>query len=439
MRPSSITPSQYYDAIQPKLQETFSKSSWVLGYGPELIARGWDPNKLLVTVEPISQLEKLSTAWELEVFLPIFGQDIDYVLAPIDFEIFLSDANYTLYGERHSQLHYFEKYIKPVAAIFESLLKQYGIPYLLDLTPSGGHVLFYVKRGSEAWKSLASIGHLEPELVGAYEFTDPSDIKRNPAAGFEAGSVFSGIGRLWNYVSLVTKKACAQMDLPVTVCDSAHKCMNLDNSWAAFPGYMRIIRSPFSLHKKNIHKYGQGSSPLCDIIQVEWDGNREIRCDDFNELTRCMWNLEKSLDHHQNYTGTIPVANQGVANLIEDRYVKSDLYMFDSNFDQTPSLHPGEALYRALNDPRLSSKSRHMVRYPNPRALQPNMLKKFIADLMSHDWSPKHIGDAINDLYCDPRHNWHEDWFKNVSRTRANFWARALGSEVLLESGYKMV
>lgn len=430
---------EYYSSIFDKLENTFSKSDWVLGYGSELIAHGWDPKKLLVTVEPIQNLRKLSANWELEVFLPIFAQKCDYVLAPIDFEIFLSDANYTLYSERHSQLHYFKKYIMPVAKFFEETLQSFGIPYLLDLTPSGGHILFYVKKDTPSYSALESIGWLEPELADAYNFTDPTDLKRNPAAGFRSGSVFSGIGRIWHYICMCVKEKARNLGLPVTICDSEHKCMNMDNSWAAFPGYMRIIRSPFSLHKKNIYKYIQSSEPLCDVIQVEYDGKNEFRCDDYNYLTKCMWDLDMAVEHSKKVTGTIPTDFDRLVPLIRDYYMSSPIYDFDSSFDHTPNLAPQEACHRAVNDHRISSNDQHMIKYPNPRVLQPRILKKFIGNLLEIGWAPKHIGNLITDLYLQPQHNWKENWNKNIASTRANYWARALGSDYLHDNGYLSV
>lgn len=432
---TQITPREYYSQVFDKLSASFSKSNWVLGYGPELIAHGWHPDKLLVTAETIDNLWKLAVDWDLEVFIPIFAANTEYVLAPIDFEIHLEDDNWTLYAERHSQLHYFEKYVIPVASHFERILQSYHVPYVLDLTPSGGHVLFYAKKGTPAFDALASIGYLEPELFDAYHHADPNDIKRIPPAGFEAGSVFSGIGRLWHSICLRVKQECMAQNITVAICDSHHKCMNMDNSWQGYPGYMRIIRAPFSLHKKNIHKYHQGDTPLCDVMQVEYDGENQIRFDDFNYLTKCMWHLDMAADHAAHFTGEIPVANENLVTLIKEQYVNSPVYAYDSLFDSTPSLAPGEAFHRVMHDSRVSEKSKHMSMYPNPRALQPKALKKFVWDLMVTGWSQKHIGDLLCDLYSNPRHKWHDDWAKCIARTRAYFWARALGSELLLEAG----
>jgi hypothetical protein len=212
--------------------------------------------------------------------------------------------------------------------------------------------------------------------------------------------------------------------------------MNMDNSWAAFPGYMRIIRSPFSLHKKNIYKYIQSSEPLCDVIQVEYNGKDQIRTDDYDYLTKCMWNLELAVEHSKRITGTIPVDHNRIVPLITDRYMSSPLYDFDSSFDNTPDLGPQEAHYRAVRDARISRSDQHMIRYPNPRFLQPKRLKKFIGNLLEIGWSPKHIGNLITDIYHQPQHKWHENWAKNIASTRANYWARALGSDYLHDKGY---
>jgi hypothetical protein len=379
----------------------------------------------------------------MEVFLPIVGR-YKSILAPIDFEIFLSHENMQIYGDAGSQWHFHRKYIEPVSNFFERLLQSYGIPYLLDLTPSGGHVLFHVEPATQAYRALAGIGYLERELVDAYNYCDLSDLKRHDPCGFEAGSVFSGLGRLWHFVSLLAKQELRSDEIPITICDSDEKCVNIDNSWQADPAYMRVMRSPYSLHKKNIHKhhmkdsFGRPMQSLCDVSRTYFDGARALRFPDLRELVECMWDFERAVEHSRNFTGHIPVANDNLVALIRD-YKRSYLYEFMCDFDRREELLPGEALYRAFQDRRLSEKSRHVQEWPNPRLMQPNVLKKFVADLVDSDWHARHIGSLINDLYLQERHGWHTNWTKYTSRTRANYWARVYSSVHLLERGVPLL
>lgn len=424
---------EYYSRVFPKLANSFDHASWVLAYGPELIRRGWDPDSLQVTVEPVDHLYDLTVKDGMEVFLPIVESDKS-VLAPIDFEIFLSHENNKLYEDEGSQRYYHEAHIKPISDFFETFMQSYRLPYLLDLTPSGGHVLFHVQKGTPAYSALASVGYLERELLDAYTYQDEGDLKRVDPCGFDAGSVFSGIGRVWSYVSLLAKEGYRDLEMPVTICDSEDKCVNIDNSWQADPAFMRIMRSPYSLHRKNIHKYGKTGHPLVDVSKTYYDGNEGLRVDDLGHLISCMWDMEKAAAHSDNFTGHIPVTNDNMVRLVED-YKKTNLYSFNCDFDATDELYPGEALHRAHNDGSLSDKSKSVIAIPNPRLLQPNLIKKFVRDLMSHGWHPKHIGSLMNDLYCQPEHRWNTNWLKYCSRTRANYWARTYAAVNMLEDG----
>ncbi|MBI4872744.1 MAG: hypothetical protein HY814_14390 [Candidatus Riflebacteria bacterium] len=434
---------EYYAQVFDRLCNSFDHSHLVLAHGPELIKRGWNPDGLLVTFEPVENLHDLTVREGMEVFIPIVGRDRS-ILAPIDFEIFLSHENMQIYADPGSQCHFHKKHIEPVSNFFERFMQSYAIPYLLDLTPSGGHVLFHVEPGTPAYRALASIGYLERELVEAYDFRDPDDLKRHDPCGFEAGSVFSGIGRLWHYVALLAKQELRSDEMPITICDSEEKCVNIDNSWQADPAYMRIMRAPHSLHKKNTHKhhmldeYGTPLPPLCDVSRTFYDGHSSVTHPDLPHLVECMWDFEMAVEHSRHFTGHIPVANDNVAALVDD-YRKTGLYRFACDFDATDELALGEALHRARRDHRLSEKSRHSLERPNPRLLQPNVLKKFVADLVDCGWHPRHIGSLINDLYLDHRYRWHTNWFKYTSRTRANYWARTYASVHLLEQGVRLL
>ncbi|MBI4863436.1 MAG: hypothetical protein HY815_24690 [Candidatus Riflebacteria bacterium] len=434
---------EYYAQVFEHLQNAFDHSPLVLAQGPELIKRGWNPEGLLVTFEPIENLHDLTVKEGMEVFLPIVGRHKS-ILAPIDFEIFLSHENMQIYSDPGSQWHFHRKHIEPVSNFFERLMQSYGIPYLLDLTPSGGHVLFHVESGTEAYRELAGIGYLEQELLDACNYSDPTDLKRHDPCGFEAASVFSGIGRLWHYVSLLAKQELRGDEMPITICDSEEKCVNIDNSWQADPAYMRVMRSPYSLHKKNIHKHqmkdasGQAVPPLCDVSRTFYDGANVVTCPDLKDLVECMWDFERAVDHSRHFTGHIPVANDNLVALIRD-YKRTRLYELMCDFDSKDELHVGEALSRAVHDDRLSEKSRHVLAWPNPRLMQPNVLKKFVADLIDSGWHPRHIGSLINDIYVQGQYNWHTNWLKYTSRTRANYWARAYASVHLFEAGVRLL
>ncbi len=202
--------------------------------------------------------------------------------------------------------------------------------------------------------------------------------------------------------------------------DPEQKSVNLDISCYGDPAFMRIIRTPFSLHKKR-SKYIQGAEPLADVMFCDHTNpRREIN---FDHHIDCMWDLELAVQHSESFSGYIPYANENLIPLINE-YRQSQLFIFHEEFFGEKDLPRQEAFTKALRDNRLHEKTRNMLYYPNPRALDPKTLLKFIADLRSHEWRPREIGNLIADLYEQPQHSWNNNWYKYPSRTKGNFWSR---------------
>lgn len=423
----------YYSRIFEKLERGFEFSHYVLAYGNDVrlrdIAHGHAPrdeSALMVTVEPREQLWDLAVNWGLEVFIPIVGHNNHALLSTLDYEIYLDDAT-RLYADKGSQWHYFHNYIGPVTAFIAGKLEEFKIPYLTDMTPSGGHFLFWVLPGTKEWQKLAQIGFLEDDLKTAYEYDDPTDLKRNPKVTLEAGYVYSGLGRLWEYISRLAQQevTTGSKELPLTLSDPEHKCVNLDLTQYGDPAFMRIMRAPFSAHKKRI-RFIPGAAPLVDVPIWHHDGSHKIGEMDFGHLIECMWDVEKALEHSRQFTGHIPCANGNLVGLIEE-YERSALFEYHQEMDKTPDLARQEAFALAKGNGQLNDKTRGMLEHPNPRALDPRSLIKFIQDLKENGWQTKHIGNLIADLYEQPQHGWNCDWLKYPSRTRGNFWARIYG------------
>ncbi|MGD8443105.1 MAG: hypothetical protein PVI94_06375, partial [Desulfobacterales bacterium] len=105
------------------------------------------------------------------------------------------------------------------------------------------------------------IGYLEEDLIQACIYIDQNDMRRRYGISLDASRVFSGLGKIAEYISLLTMEAfrhnASKGMLPVTISDSLERCINLDNTWSEGSPFMRSIRSPFSLHKKNQEKYGK--------------------------------------------------------------------------------------------------------------------------------------------------------------------------------------
>ena len=135
-----MSPQEYYSKVIDKLKNSFKGFHYVVAAGKELLSDGWDPN-FLVAVEPVDQLEKFTVQKGMQVHLPVIGERSKMVLMPMDFELFFAGENHILYTDKNAQLYWF-KQIKPVCYYIENIFKSRGLPFLLDYTPSGGHILW---------------------------------------------------------------------------------------------------------------------------------------------------------------------------------------------------------------------------------------------------------------------------------------------------------
>lgn len=130
----------YYKRVVDRLKNCYQFSHYVIAAGHELVAEGLDPIFPAIA-EPVDQLEKLTLQRGLQVHIPVIGEKSQSVLMPLDFEIFLTNQNQKLYEDRETNRKLFNQII-PVIRFLENLFQSRGIPYLLDYTPSGGHILF---------------------------------------------------------------------------------------------------------------------------------------------------------------------------------------------------------------------------------------------------------------------------------------------------------
>ena len=433
-----MTPQEYYATVIAKLKECFQGSHYVVAAGRELLADGWDPS-FLVAVEPVDQLEKFTLRKGMQVHLPIVGEQSRSVLMPMDLEVFLLGENHRLYTDKESQRYWF-KQVAPVCRFVEDVLRKRAMPYLLDYTPSGAHLLWRNPVGTPSAAELAGIGYLETDLIRACRYADPNDIKRRWGVSLEAAKMFSGLGKLAEYLSLLAMEAFkdneAKGALPLTVSDSLDRCINFDNSWGEGSPFMRSIRSPFSLHKKNHDKYLMFHvPPLVDVVGACFDGEAAVEESDLDKIVDCMWDLEKASRHAERFSGIIPAADDSLIDLIRE-YRQSPLFALHEEFERTEDLPRHEAIEWAKRDPRLTDFARHILHHPNPMALQPKNMMGFVYDLLIYaDWKPKHIANVLRDFYINTGWGWTIDFFKYPAEEKADFWARTFSSLALWKKG----
>ena len=429
---------EYYQQVFDRLRHCYQFNHYAIATGNELIAEGCDPAFPALTA-PVSQLEKLTLQRGLQVHIPVIGERSQSVLMPIDFEIYLGAENHKLYTDKETQRALFGQVI-PVAHFLEDLFRSRGIPYLLDYTPSGGHILFHNLLGYRATEELKNLGFLEGDLIQACNYIDSNNIRRWFGISLDAARVFSALGKLAEYIALLTMKAFKQNEanglFPVTISDSYEHCINFDNSWNEGSPFMRSIRSPFSLHKKNQEKYGKyHQPPLVDVIGTYFDGKNTLEERNMDYILDCMWDLYKAANHAQRFTGYIPCSNETLIDFIHE-YTSSDLYRFHQDFDRQEDIPRGRAIEYAKREWNIPDWTRNILESPNPSALQPKKLMGFVYDFLIYaHWKPKHIADILRDVYQNPFFNWTQDFFVYPAEEKANFWARTYSAMALWKSG----
>jgi hypothetical protein len=387
----------------------------------------------------VHQLEKFTLQRGLQVHLPVVGERSRSVLMPMDIEIFLAEGNHQLYTDRHSQGKLFNLTL-PLFRFIEELFRSRGMPYLLDYTPSGGHILFQNLLGYRATDEVRKIGFVEEDLARACAYIDPHDIRRRHGVSREAAAVFNGLGKLAEYIALLAMQLFRNNEaeglLPVTISDSLDRCITFDNTWSEGSPFMRAIRSPFSLHKKNQEKYGNYQQPpLVDVIGACFDGRTIPETPDMDTILDCRWDLEKAAEHARQFSGYIPCSNETLIDFINE-YKSSDLYLFHRDFDGREDIPRGQALEYARKETHIPDWSRQILYFPNPSALQPKKLIGFVHDFLIHaHWQPRHIANILRDMYQDPSYNWTQDFIRYPAEEKANFWARTYSAVALWKTG----
>jgi hypothetical protein len=428
----------YYQRVRKRLSNCFQFSDYVVASGRELVNEG-APAAFPAVAEPLTQLDHLTVGRGLQVHIPVLGANSCSVLMPLDVEIYLGRDNRLLYADPDAQRGYFHQ-VLPVVRFLETLLRRRGMPYLLDYTPSGAHILFQNLLGYRSTAAVQSIGALEEDLIAACRYVDPGDIRRRHGVALDAARVFSGLSRLAEYMALLAMAARPPKDdpavLPITIGDAAERCLNFDNSWGEGSPFMRCIRSPFSLHKKNRELYGQSHQPpLVDVIGAYFDGTTADAEEDMEVIWRCMWNLPQAAEHAMRFAGFIPCANESLIDFVEE-YKASDLYTWHQEFDRQEALPRGAALERARRESRLGGATMDALWAPNPAALQPGRIMAMVEDfLFAAQWKAKHIAGVFRDLYQDPAFGWEQDFFKYPAETKANFWVRTYSAVLLRQKG----
>jgi len=451
---------EYYhnSIIKDRLQNFFSGCDWFLTAGSQYSRDpcwGDDPP---VRVYDISEFdERLGDG--PDVFRPIISRH--GVLGVFDLEYYNTRNKELLFLPLRREMSdipekfgfhdlVFREYLEPVYQRISSAL---GDETIADMTWSGYHFLTEIKRESPVYNKLLMLGWhlrdknaegplmpnnqemaikmainircLEPQLIAAYSAIDEADIKRRVPTTIADGVVYTMFGRILEYLChCVISDTQKEIDVPITICDSADQGISLDISQYGDPVYMRIIRSAFSSwDKHNMNGFVSdlvGEAPFLDVVRKygKFENNN------LPELFELARDYESSIEYAKNFSGKIPAAGTRIFNLAL-QYENSLLRRFHKDFDDVEHDPDNSTYMLAEFDERFDARARQLMAAPNPELMQPKNLKWFSEHLLLHGINSKHIGGIIAARYEAEDKGWKQKyWSKYLTRTRANFWAR---------------
>jgi hypothetical protein len=171
--------------------------------------------------------------------------------------------------------------------------------------------------------------------------------------------------------------------------------------------------------------------PLVDVIGAYYDGKEVIEENNIARIIDCMWDLGKAAYYAEQFSNIIPASNDNMIDFVQE-YRKSPIFDFHEEFENTEDLPRYTALEKAKKDPNISDFSRHILYFPNPMALQPKHIMRFVHELLIYaKWKPRHIANIFRDFYIDPKYKWPIDFFKYPAEEKSNFWVRTFSALTL--------
>jgi len=211
-----------------------------------------------------------------------------------------------------SPKRYWFKQLEPVFRFVEASLRRRGL--LISWTTRlqariscGANLL-----GTRAAAELEDIGYLEPDLIQACRYTDAGDIKRRWGVSLEAARVFSGLGKLAEYLALLTLEAFkdneAKGALPMTVFGQHRPVHQL----------RQLLGRGIAVHEidpEPLQPAQEEPRQVPHVPAAALGGRRRrllrrkavVEETDLDRIVECMWDLERAAGHAERlFPGLIP-------------------------------------------------------------------------------------------------------------------------------------
>jgi hypothetical protein len=355
--------------------------------------------------------------------------------------IFFFDVEYTsgkFPGEAYANPKRVFDLLEPVYWTIFDIFKENNITPLTLSSGQGYHFVFKVDSYNDlndvtqTAEKLSKVGHVESTLEGKYS-NIPLGEKRVRTVSLELGKAFDTAGKLLEFVVHETIRRADRygVKLPIGVGDlnpgnQMQEGVNLDLSTWIEPINTRVMRTAFSIHDKNKSVDGVSHYP----IQIEIP--RYTPCNNYtlplNEIHKNRRHFQNAANYAKAITTEIPECSNGVERLL-NAYVKSGLYAFHVNFDQTQEDKPTgwSESYDKFDLRNVPPCVAEIIQHPNPALLQPQHLQTLVRVLTGKTWwHPKHVAGLIRSKY-ERDHRWTYNWGRYDANTHACGWTRIYG------------
>ena len=325
---------------------------------------------------------------------------------------------------------------QPVLDATLQVLGKAGIAPLTLVSGRGFHLVWAVRRDSNAFRRLAGLGHVPASLQARYEQPCSPD---GLSVDLDTGRAFAGLGLvmefLWNRVLLASEanRALSLQPAAIEVGPEAQgrEIVVFDLSEYGDPLHKRHIRVPFSAYlKPRQFEWLLGEEAvrrLLPIFEIPLSGMNSA------QAIRVARDASAVLELSRQASVSIPSASVQMDRLL-DEYRTSELAAFHDSFHrQLAEQAPLPLDSSPVRIPEVPGCVQWLFEHPNDWLLRPAALQHAVRVLVALGWSPPSISRLIWGA-CLKDWDWHDIWERLDPCNRAIFYTRLFAGMIVTGS-----
>jgi hypothetical protein len=317
--------------------------------------------------------------------------------------------------------------LEPVRASAQAWFASFEIPILVLMTGRGYHFTASIPLESAVVARLAALAPVPSWFATCSTRRPPWTAQ---VMTEEHARAYCGLGMLIeHFAHLALRDSGRRSHIPVVLNGTVvgpdaygRECTSLDLSYAGDPLDIRHMRVAFGAYQT--HRFREDISThravsvLPPLAAVPL-GTRSV-----------MEVLDRGRELHDaavfagETTAAIPVATEGVSNLLED-YLAAPLAAFHREFYATAPHEPSRwaGTYDRLDPGTLLPCVAASLLAPNDLLLKPEHVQHVTRYLMSRGWHPRHIAGLVHSRYAKD-FGWGDRWTRMDAQSRAEFDVR---------------